>query len=70
MTDTKLMKVVNADSSCLDDGWESRATINAHHRAMCRFASKSDPGYVKVEGVMARYFEGIRKKRDLESQSM
>ena len=43
-----ICKVVEDVSSSLDYAAELRETIDADHREMCRFASKADPGYIKV----------------------
>jgi hypothetical protein len=61
---------VDPDSACLEDGRSRYSTINAHHRAMCRFSSEFDPGYLDLKGVISRYLDDLEKLRILENNSM
>jgi hypothetical protein len=62
------IKIVDDDSSRLDDAREGRDFINANHMMMCRFRDENDEGYNKVKGVVSKYMDEIQaqvaKERD------
>jgi hypothetical protein len=56
-TDT-LVKVVDSTSSSITDT-EITHTINADHRAMCRFKSVNDEGYKQITGELQTIMKNI-----------
>ena len=62
------IKIVDDDSSRLDDAREGSDFINANHMMMCRFRDENDEGYNKVKGVVSKYMDEIQaqiaKERD------
>ena len=58
-----IYKVVEDVSSSLGDGAELTETIDADHREMCRFGSKTDPGYIKVSRAIIKYVNNGEKQR-------
>ncbi|KAE8446926.1 hypothetical protein EG329_011557 [Mollisiaceae sp. DMI_Dod_QoI] len=53
-------KIVDDESSRLDDAREGRDFINANHMMMCRFRDKNDEGYNKVKSVVSKYMDEIQ----------
>ena len=58
-----IYKVVEDVSSSLGDAAELTETIDADHQEMCRFASKTDPGYIKVSRAIIKYANNGEKQR-------
>jgi len=60
------LKVVDDESSTIDDS-EPKRTIPADHRNMCRFADKSDIGYVRIKQEVESFVQVIVSvSRDME----
>jgi hypothetical protein len=47
--------VVEDVSSIIGDAFEGKATIQANHMEMCRFADRNGPDYQLVSGVVRRW---------------
>ena len=57
--DAQSCQVVPDFSSSLDDPRERAEHINANHMELCRFSSRTDPGYVQVGGELSNLVENI-----------
>ena len=58
-----IYKVVEDVSSSVGDAAELTEMIDADHREMCRFTSKTDPGYIKVSRAIINYVNDGEKQR-------
>ena len=58
-----IYKVVEDVSSSVGYAAEVKETIDADHREMCQFASKTDPGYIKVSRAIIKYVNNGEKQR-------
>ena len=51
----RVLQVVPAFSSAINNDWESRDDINENHINMCKFGSKEDVNYEKTFNVVTRF---------------
>ena len=63
--------VVERDSAILDYPYEISSPLNANHSTVCKYASRTDPNYVRVRNVIKMLIETFKAQpkasRELQS---
>lgn len=56
-------------SSIIGDAAEGKEGIDANHRDMCKYASRSDNGYRKVSGEIRRFVNAVSNGNQIKGNS-